>query len=316
MRDIIYGPDGNAYVASIMGKVVRYNGTTGAFIDNFVPEGTGGLSTPTGLTFGPDGNLYVGDFGSNAVLRYKGETGEFVDVFASGAGLNNPNPGLEFGPDGNLYVTSTDSASNGVDQILRYDGTTGAFIDVFVEGNNFDFVFGPDQNLYATEFFNDRVIRYDGEKGDFIDAFTTAVGTGGEVRGLTFGPDGDLYVVRKSNEFDGVTRFNGVTGKFIGNFAPTGRQPWGITFSPRDLSATGDYDGDGDVDGTDFLNWQIEDGSVGGLSDWRDSYGSAALQSSIIPEPTSLITSAIGLWCILGLGRRRTSVFETSNRRV
>ena len=40
-------------------QVLRYNGTTGAFIDAFVSSGSGGLDMPSGLTFGPDGNLYV-----------------------------------------------------------------------------------------------------------------------------------------------------------------------------------------------------------------------------------------------------------------
>jgi hypothetical protein len=34
-----------------MNGVVRFNGTTGAFIDNFVTNGSGGLQSPFGLTF-------------------------------------------------------------------------------------------------------------------------------------------------------------------------------------------------------------------------------------------------------------------------
>jgi hypothetical protein len=37
--------------------VLRYNGTTGAFVSTFVPTGSGGLSFPLGGTFGPDNNL-------------------------------------------------------------------------------------------------------------------------------------------------------------------------------------------------------------------------------------------------------------------
>jgi hypothetical protein len=36
-------------------RVLRYDGTTGAFIDVFVPS----ISRPEYLAFGPDGNLYV-----------------------------------------------------------------------------------------------------------------------------------------------------------------------------------------------------------------------------------------------------------------
>ncbi len=42
--------------------MLRYDGSTGAFLDVFVPAGSGGLDGPLNATFGPDGNLYVGSF--------------------------------------------------------------------------------------------------------------------------------------------------------------------------------------------------------------------------------------------------------------
>lgn len=53
----------------------------------------------------------------------------------------------------------------------------------------------------------------------------------------------------------------------------------------------GDFDGDGDVDGNDFLLWQ-QDTSVGSLTDWQTNFGtsgpmiSAVVQS--VPEPTTV----------------------------
>jgi hypothetical protein len=52
----------------------------------------------------------------------------------------------------------------------------------------------------------------------------------------------------------------------------------------------GDFDGDSDVDGRDFLLWQ-RDTSVGSLADWQQNYGTgigglAAVTS--VPEPASL----------------------------
>ena len=51
---VTFGPDGNLYVASrVTDNVLRFNGQTGAFLDDFVPEASGGLQDPHGLVFGP-----------------------------------------------------------------------------------------------------------------------------------------------------------------------------------------------------------------------------------------------------------------------
>jgi DNA-binding beta-propeller fold protein YncE len=109
-------------------SVIRYDGTTGAFIDIFASGR--GLAGPNGMSFGPDGNLDVGSAKDNRVLRYDGTTGAFIDAFipAGSGGLGEPD-GIAFGPDGNLYVVN-ESAAN----VLRFDGTTGAFIDIFAKG--------------------------------------------------------------------------------------------------------------------------------------------------------------------------------------
>jgi DNA-binding beta-propeller fold protein YncE len=54
--DVAFGPDGNLYVTSHgNSSVLRYDGQTGAFIDEFVPSGSGGLSGPNYLIFTPRG---------------------------------------------------------------------------------------------------------------------------------------------------------------------------------------------------------------------------------------------------------------------
>uniref|UniRef100_Q01ZF5 NHL repeat containing protein n=1 Tax=Solibacter usitatus (strain Ellin6076) TaxID=234267 RepID=Q01ZF5_SOLUE len=55
-RGLVFGPDGNLYIANFgVGDVLRFNGTTGAFIDTFVPTGSGpanaALGGPTFLLF-------------------------------------------------------------------------------------------------------------------------------------------------------------------------------------------------------------------------------------------------------------------------
>src|SRR5262249_27510492 len=86
---ITLGPDGNLYVAGNGGAVLRYNGTTGAYLNTFVRQGSGGLSlisgSYSGLAFGPDGNLYVASANTNQVLEYKGNTGAFLQAFVPAA---------------------------------------------------------------------------------------------------------------------------------------------------------------------------------------------------------------------------------------
>jgi hypothetical protein len=132
-----FGPDGNLYVTEPTGtaptgsRVMRYNGTTGAFMGVFASDAR--LVGPRSLDWGPNGNLYVAGIGSDfsgpgngRVLEFNGVTGAFERVIAEGLQLPN---GLAFGPDGNLYVGLESEGT-----IKRYHGTTGAFIDDFATG--------------------------------------------------------------------------------------------------------------------------------------------------------------------------------------
>ncbi len=125
-EEVVIGPNGNAYVASqTNNEVLEYDGKTGAFLGIFVAKGSGGLSSPKGMTFGPSGDntLYVGSQGTGQILKFDATTGAYLGVFVdSGAVTVAPaSPdGLIFGPDGNLYVS--DSINGSVD---RFDGKTG-----------------------------------------------------------------------------------------------------------------------------------------------------------------------------------------------
>ena len=92
----VFGSDGNLYMGSLnTSQVIRFDGTTGAFIDVFASGE--GLSIATGIAFGPDGNLYVSSRDTDQVLRYDGTTGAFIDVFvATGSGGLNSPQGLQF----------------------------------------------------------------------------------------------------------------------------------------------------------------------------------------------------------------------------
>lgn len=51
---LAFGPDGKVYMGTFFNGVLRFDGTTGAFIDTFIPAGSGGLGQNiTGLLFLP-----------------------------------------------------------------------------------------------------------------------------------------------------------------------------------------------------------------------------------------------------------------------
>lgn len=125
---ITFGPDGNLYVAnsdSGTEDVLRFNGTTGAFIDTFIPNGATGLSDPKSIKFGPDGRFYATNEGNDSVEVFNGTTGAYIGTFVTSGsgGLNEPMDMVFAG--NSLFVLSGDDGSEAVH---RYDAATGAFI--------------------------------------------------------------------------------------------------------------------------------------------------------------------------------------------
>jgi len=83
----------------------------------------------------------------------------------------------------------------------------------------------------------------------------------------------------------------------LGYFSITG-SGWG------DLSIPGDFNGDGIVDGADFLKWQRDDGTSASLAEWEANFGTVDVSvaaSAAVPEPSSFALIVAGL---IGMGYR------------
>ena len=66
------------------------------------------------------------------------------------------------------------------------------------------------------------------------------------------------------------------------------------------VAAAGDFNEDGNVDGSDFLLWQ-RNNSVGSLADWRTNFGpNSTVSVGAVPEPASVTVAATA--ALLGIG--------------
>jgi hypothetical protein len=70
------------------------------------------------------------------------------------------------------------------------------------------------------------------------------------------------------------------------------------------VGTAGDFDGDGDVDGDDFLLWQ-RNPAVGDLADWETNYGTNPLVASIATVPETA-TFGLALLSVLGMLAKRS----------
>jgi hypothetical protein len=306
-------------------NVLRFDAATGAFVDEFIPRRSGGLNQPNGIVFGPhDHDLYIttGHFQGpgqiKAVLRFDGAGGAFEDEFVERRQLDQPHSGI-FGPDGNFYVGDSGNNPGGNQsaggRVARFDGRTGAFLGDFVTAGSGGLthpgaiVFGPDStgdgrlDLYATDEGPSRVMLYDGVTGAFVREFVPG-GSGGLMApwGLTFGPDGNLYVA--SFGAQSVMRYQGPSGPTPGAplpapgnsgayFVSAGSggllNAFGVLFGPdgngdgrQDLYVTSD-----DYYNQGFINSKLGsvkryDGQTGAFLDTFVAPGSGGLRSTVL----------------------------------
>lgn len=126
--------------------------------------------------------------------------------------------------------------------------------------------------------------------------------------GFAFEPDDVIEILNiagaRTGEFAGLGE-----GALVGNFG----QDLFITYAAGDgndvalytlAGIAGDFDGDGDVDGSDFLVWQRNPG-IGNLGDWQANFGTGGAQASgaAVPEPASQVAAVLLFATIATLAR-------------
>jgi sugar lactone lactonase YvrE len=221
--DPTFGPDGNLYTSTGPGPgdsgVDRYNGTTGAFIDHFVPDGIAG---GTNYSLFHAGYLYVNAAAKYQILRFDAITGAFVGVFIDG-GAENPKGGgfshFTFGPDGNLYTVDGPSGN-----VVRYDGSTGQSLGTFIAAGTGGLsapgalTFDPTgSDLDVISVGTNQVLQYNAQNGAFVGVVASA-GLSNPTD-IKFGPDGLMYVLSAGN--NRILRYT-ANGVYVDDYAPAG----------------------------------------------------------------------------------------------
>ncbi len=199
----VLGPDGNLYLGSRSGgNIVRFDSTTGEFIDIFVA--TNDVSFPRGFVFDDD-FLFLGNgadptsgIGGATIQQYDGTTGELIDPnFISDENLSPLD--VILGLDGNIYTSSEFPFVGGADPmpgtVRVYSSENGDLLQVIDprDANGESLIiaprglgFGPDGLLYISSTGNGRVIRVNPNTGEFVDIFIEFEGLNGQA--LTFIP--------------------------------------------------------------------------------------------------------------------------------
>ncbi len=136
------------------------------------------------------------------------------------------------------------------------------------------------------------------------------------------GQYGDSDIIDFSVIVDGLSSFSSTVlgGDNFGKLAFSSNQSVHryidnlvVTALPFTPINNGDFDGDGDTDGRDFLIWQRGNSTPGGplsasdLLAWQENYGGTSLlEASVgaVPEPSSALVLILGM-SIFGVQRRR-----------
>lgn len=316
------------------GSIVIQGGTLSTnFFGPFTPgnldfeHGTLDLSA-SGLVVGAAGLLGDAvDIDSDSAINLSGDAtvdaGATLTVAGTLSSASLTNNGVLTLIDTTLDQAVVSPAGSTIDLIgdVTFNGLVSGAADIFGSGTpTFNGGYSPGDSPAAVTIENDLTFGAANilsiELAGLVEGEFDSLQVGGDVTldGLLDISLIDPYMLSPGQSYEIID----VEGSLTGEFSGLGEGDLIDSFAGIDLLITysggdgndvtllsvlpGDFDADGDVDGSDFLVWQRSDGTPAGLSDWQMNYGtsSAAAAATSVPEPSSfllLLTSCLFAAC-------------------
>ena len=270
-------------------KLVKFDAATGAKLDDF-----GSVPLPADAIVALDESLLVTDEDAANVRRFDPNTGVWDALpFGETNGYLGAPRGIARKPDGHFFVA--DVTHLDISRVVEFD-ENGAYVQHHPDDPNNplaltleDLACNDSGVLFVTQWE---------EYGDETVGVLRSTGTGWQLFGqtgnlsspwgLTFGPDGDLYVVDDSTDHFGVWRYDGTTGVSEGVFGQTGAS--GNLIWPRYCA----FGPDGDLYVTDTGDASVKK-FRGPLSPSPGSYqGVFGESDGAVPEALGLVFGPSG----------------------